>query len=89
MSATTGRKRTNKFTLFGNMYVLKDIYIPDEIISGSFATCSRKQLNDQWEEYDGTFIWLEGPEEIGYYTMDDKEFWDAVEEESTTSRRKK
>jgi hypothetical protein len=84
MSATTGQKRTNRFTLFGNNAFT---YIPDEIISGSFATCSRKQLK-QWEEYDGT-IWLEGPEEIGYYTMDDKEFWDAVEEESTTSRRKK
>jgi hypothetical protein len=38
MSATTGQKRTNRFTLFGNMYALEDTYIPDEIISGSFAT---------------------------------------------------
>jgi len=70
------------------MYACEDVYVPHEIISGSFYTCSKKQLNDRWEEYNGTFIWLEGPEEIGYYTMDDEEFWDAVEKENNASRRK-
>ena len=81
-------KHTNKFILFGNMYACDGVYFPDKIISGSFATCSKTDLNNQWEEYNGTFILLEGPEEIGYYNMDDKEFWDAVEKESNTSRRK-
>jgi len=78
----TGMKHTNRFVLFGNMYASEDVYIPDEIISGSFFICSRTQLNEPWEEYNGTFIWLEADsEERGYYDMDDKEFWDAVEKE--------